>query len=1746
MFETEGFGELIPVYAGKSFSLFRGIRNTGAADPVLIKTFSTASPNRYEYGFLWQDYELSSGIHSEVLLAPIGIHQPGNRLFTIWQDVPGIPLIKFIDQYQTLFSDYGYALRIFTALAQALEALHKKKLILRSLHPAHILINPALLNVHFTGLGYATFTSSTMQEPDVEWYETDDLIRYISPEQTGRMNAAVDQRANIYSLGVIFFECLARRLPFEHTDLLGLIHNHIAQAPPDLRTLRPEIPPALAAIVHKMLAKNAADRYQSIRGLIGDLKKCGQTIDGSATALFPLGQDDVSDIFTFPEKSYGRERELQKIVRVLEQPNRQHFEAVFVSGESGIGKSTLVQEARTRLNSQDFYFFAGTCKAFSNNIPYAGITEAIRGAVEQILALPEAQTNHWKQLILKALGGQGKLMTNIIPELEMLIGRQPDLPEETTPEAAENRLKNTFLQLIDALAQTDKKIALFLNDLHLAEAASIDLLHSLVNNRNQYKLLLIGTFVDNDNADLQRLLQAAREVAGAQVIALKPLSKADIRSLVAAALKTGDNLAPGIIDVLHEKTKGIPIFLREFLRRANQDGALFFDYDHNAWRWNLSQIARLPISDNVAGLIQSQVRKLPEKTIALLQSAACIGTRFDFDTLTALLLQTPESTALDLSEALQAGFVSLYKDSIALQRFTPPADLTETIQWYTFTHDRLQQAVYNMSAEPWRAQQHYRIGRHLMQRHGTDDAWLYEIANQWSDGFTHLGGSDIPAAIAVFIAAGKKAKLAVSNGLAFKYFDLARQLLGPLSWKEQYRDTFDLYAALIESAFLAGNAETGEQYFTEAASNAQDKLDRARLHVIKLDVYVYLNNLDASFREGLAALKLLGRGLPKKPSQLYVLQEIVKTNLLLRGKSQDDIVALPLMSDPKAKLYDFIYLRCLPYAYTTSPEQFAVISMRQLRNSIRHGLGLHSYSGFGVHGGILALGFGQYARGFAYNELAVRVAHKIGAPAAIGGAYFAMGMNGFYTNPLQRCIGWFETAFDHLRLAGEVVSTNAAAYTIISYSIYAGKPLPELKNRLETYLAQARINKQVHGIEILSWQQIYINLLLNPGTTAETLPDPHRLLRDNYTSFTDFYQGMYYIQWMKLYYWFGRPDTALEMAGFVEKLEKKVLFNLLHADYYYYRALAMARLYETATPGDQQQYRRFIHQAGKLFAKRERFSPENFRHKHRIIEGLKSLVKNRNGEALRIFETEAETLSVSAFFHDAGIVGQLAVHCALRMGEIRVSVAYFEKSRLAFEAWGANALSNQLALQYREVISAFRQVKLEFTGTAATAGSVDFKSVLKASQLLSGEIELPKLLNNLVRLAMENAGAQRGFLLTEQNGQWRIAAEGALGPENIQTLPDSPLSEGNLASSIVLYVARTRKLLTLDDATRDERFATDPYIVRNKPKSVICRPILRQGNLAGILYLENNLAYNAFTPDRQEALELLSTQAAISMQNALLYDHVTALNRAYERFVPKEFLNFLEKNSIVEVALGDHVQREMTVMFVDIRKFTNLSEQLSPRDNFRFINDYLGVMEPCIIRHGGFIDKYIGDAIMALFPGSADDAMQAALDMLAQLDLFNRIQQQDIRVGIGLNTGSLILGTVGSAQRMDGTVISDAVNLTARVENLTKRYGVHFLVTGNTYAKLADPARYPLRRIDYTTVEGKTEPVTLYEVCAGSPVKQDALKWRDAQSFGQAIDLFHAQQFAEAEAIFDRIVQSNAADRPAQIWLERCRERLAG
>ena len=1730
------------LFAGKTFSWFRGTHRTdGKAQ--LFKTFSSDYPKSEDFLFFERDFAISEHLISDFALHSEGMLQAEKRTYIQYPDFSGLPLLHYLRTQNRLYLDPQGAIRVFAAMVEAVGNLHKNKLVHRGLNPSAILFDPESGEIRITGFGFSTFNDAEKLEINIDLYDVENALAYIAPEQTGRLRAEVDQRSDYYALGIVFYECLSRQLPFPYSDSISLIYSHIAQEAPSVRTLNPAVPAALAAIVHKMMAKNGRDRYQSARGILADLQKCSDLLGlGDEERMFPLGGGDISDSLYLPEHSFGRENELDQIVDILENPSPDRFSAIWISGPSGMGKTTLMQAVKARLAGRsDIYFISGTYKNYSRNVPFAGISEALARLAEQFLSAPTEILHQKRQKLQAALGNQGKLATDLIPELELLLGVQQPIDSDITPDEAENRLKTALLNLITAMQDEGRRMVLFLDDIHLADEPSLAFLKTLSQHNFNRSLVLIGASVATfqaEDAQLAALQEVFQQNANTFIIDLKPLSVENLQQLIAQILPGAQASVQDVVRQLHAKTNGIPIFIIEFLHLAHKQGVLFFDDSNNSWCWQEQGLEHLPLSDNVADLMLGKVQELPVETLELLKLAACIGPRFSLDHLSVLAQKTEDACWLALTEALLHAFV------IVDRPLNFGADEPETLavnalgnqkKLLAFSHDRIQQALYSLIPEAEKSQIHHQIASHQLQSLAQKDIDrnLFDIAQHLHNGLAILA-KDAPneKAVQVFAAAASRAKLNSSYGLAYTYFSDAAYLYLP-EWQATTAPWyFDVSLEHLECAFLAGKSEAGEILYQQLLAKAAGSIERARILQVKAMSQLHLSNNSETYRICREALGLFGIRLPEKPSQMHLLPEIIQTRMALGNKTSDDILALPLLKNPKAQIIEALYFRCLPYALSTSKELYAIISLRMFRNTLKYGHGVFSFSGFNIYGQILALGFGQFNKGFEFTRLGLLSAQKVGNNVSVGGAKFGLAICGVHTQDLITCIGIFEEAHENLNVSGNIYYASTATSSITLFCLLNGLPIAQLREKALRFQRFAYNANQPDTTQFQQGCVLFMDLLLGtlPATELKIV-DPYQV----YPNFSDIHAGWFYTLQMQLAFYLNQPELGIEISKNAEPDIQALFFDIMFPEFYFFRALLFERLYKQSSASKQRYYLREIRKSVAMFRKRAQFSAKNYLHKYHILNGVYLELTGKPQKALLEFEQAIVWSSKEQYLQYEAIAHQYAAQHS-------DAAFHLLQAYKKFEIWGAKAVCMQLLQAHPEALQGVTKKSAEHASISGS-NSIDFKSVLKASQILSKEIELSKVLSSLIRITIENAGAQRGYLLVaDGQGNWKVRASGTQEQREVHTQSGAPVSDqdAELALAVVNYVSRTHKAVVLEEALNDQRFALDPYVIAQRPKSIACYPILNQGQLIAILYLENNLTAGAFTPERAEVLGLLSSQAGISLQNALLFDQLNALNRAYERFVPKEFLKYLNKSQITEVKLGDHVQQEMTVMFADIRRFTILSEQLSPRENFQFINHYLGIMEPVIRKYHGFVDKYIGDAIMALFPTSAEDAVKAALEMMDKLETFNQEQQHQVHIGIGLNTGKLILGTVGGQDRMESTVISDAVNIASRIESLTKTYGVNILIGENTFLQLPNPQQFPIRLLDQVVPDGKSESIAIYEVIAGELPTVRALKMELRSTFEAALIALKMQKLDEAHALFQQIVQENPDDLPARLLLGRC------
>jgi len=1775
MLSVDGYQDLDLLHSGFNSQVYRACRCSDHKS-VVLKILRRQYPSPEEVARFRLEYDLTRRLNTPGIIQAYDLTDHQNTLMLVLEDYGGQSLQTLAQTESLAIADI---LKIGVQVAQALEEIHRQGIIHKDINPANILLNPETGQVKVIDFGIATqLLQEKTRLDDLENLEG--TPAYLSPEQTGRMNRSLDYRSDFYSLGATLYDLLTGQPPFVSADLSELIHSHIARQPLPPEQVNPAVPALVSEIIMRLLAKNAEARYQSAYGLAHDLQRCldAWTAQGKI-APFTLGTVDRSDRFQIPQKLYGREAEVEALLNAFERiaPAGTPAELVLVSGYSGIGKSALVQEIHKPITAQRGYYISGKYDQFQRNLPYSALIQAFTTLVRQLLTRSTREIELWRDRLNAALTPNAAVLIDVIPDLELILGAHPAAPK-LTADAAQNRFNLVFEQFIRVFSQPQHPLVLFLDDLQWADSASLQLIQVLMRADAQQSLLLVGAYRDNE-VDATHPLQALitdlhRAEVAIHDLHLTPLRFEHICELLNDAfpnVPTTDCQA--LATLLQAKTNGNPFFMGEFLKSLYSDGLVYFD-PAQGWRWSLDQIEAAQMTDNVVELMAGKLQKLSAATQQALQVGACIGNTFTLQLVAAVRRESPQVTAQALWTAAQLGLILPLDDNYKLWQVTDADADTDTSPIaldaevsYRFLHDRVQQAAYSLISASEISALHLQIGRTWQQRLTPEQAQehLFDLVNQFNLGVELVTALDERQALAELnLAAGQKAIAAAAYSPAFSYLQTGLRCLSPDCWQTQYDLTLLLHQAAAEAAFLSGDFEAMDRLVTTVVSQAHDVLDCVAVYTVQIQALMARHELAEAAHLGLRVLQQLGVHLPPCPNQLQILLGLGRAKLALWGKSTEHLAEQPEMSDPYAIAATRVLASIASATYLAVPTLFPLTVFKQVELSARYGnLPLSAFS-YAMYGLILCGVVGDLQGGYGFGELALSLLQRFGGRALPPRTLFVV--NSFvrhWRDPLPETLPDLQRGFQAGYETGDTEYAGFCAQLSVMHGLFAGEPLPELADRAHTFAAAIlKFKKQPIYELIQQSRQVMANLrgendnptrIVGEIYNAEaTLP---KQIEENYRT-AIFY---FYNYTLVLHYWFGDYKAAVAAADQCKQYLEAVVALYIIGWFTFYDALARLALADTAIGAQRRRLLRTAHQARRKLKTWAASAPANYSHKLALVDAEFHRQRQRPEAASRAYDRAIALALENHCPPEAALANERAALFYLAQNRNKVATPYFQEARYLYSQWGAIAKVHALEAQFPQfaqidqVSSSSGNVYSTLGNTVTTGGqsndSLDWVTAMRASQALSEEIQLDKLLTTLMRLLIENAGAQRGLLLLETDGHFRIEAQGNVDQADVEVTESIAVDDTDVLSvGIVNYVARTQDSVVLNDATQTGDFTQDDYVQRHQPRSLLCAPLMNQGKLAGIVYLENNLTTGAFTPKRLELLNLISTQAAISIENARLYTDLATLNRAYERFVPGQFLQLLGKDSITEVKLGDSVRQEMSILFSDIRDFTTLSEKLSPEDNFGLINAFLSRMDRVIAEHNGFIDKYVGDAIMALFSGSADEAVQGGIAMLEQLRTYN-VQRshngyQPLRIGIGINTGSLMLGTVGGQNRMDGTVISDAVNLASRIEGLTKVYDVPLLIGEGTFFNLAEYDRYDFRIVDKTKVKGKSVAVTVYEVFnADEPVLREG-KLQTRSRFEAGLLLYNNQKFGEACHCFQECLTYNPDDSVARIYVQRCQSQL--
>jgi predicted ATPase/signal transduction histidine kinase len=1445
-------------------TLYRGFGQ--GLPPILLvaaENGSLACLNRLEH-----EYALRDDLDAAWAAHPIEISRHHNRLALLLEDPGGMVLDRLLSRPLGITE----FLRIGISLAWALRQVHARGLVHKDIKPANILVDGASSGVWLTGFGIASRLPRERPNPTPP-DEIAGTLAYMAPEQTGRMNRSIDARSDLYSLGITFYEMLTGTLPFTAADPMEWVHCHIARrpVPPDERI--GETPEALSIIAMKLLAKTAEERYQTAAGVEADLRRCLADWESHGRIdPFPLGAHDASDRLLIPEQLYGREREIETLLACFERVVAHGTpELVLVSGYSGIGKSSVVHELHKVLVQPRGLYASGKFDQYKRDIPYVTLAQAFQSLVRSLLSQGEAELGRWRDSFTEALGLNGQLIVNLVPELELIVGRQPTVPD-LPPQEAKNRFQMVFRRFLGVFARKEHPLALFLDDLQWLDSATLDLLEHLVTHSEVRHLLLVGAYRDNEvspSHPLMRTLEAIRNTdARVHEIVLAPLELGDVGRLIADALHCTPERAQTLAELVEEKTSGNPFFAIQFLIAVADEGLLAFDSVAAVWAWDIDRIHAKNYTDNVVDLMVQKLKRMSITAQDAMKHLACLGNMAEIGTLSMVYQQTAETMHAALWEAVRAGLIVRQGNS------------------YKFLHDRIQQAAYSLFPEERRAAVHLRIARVLLANLTAEglDEHLFDVATQFNRGASLIADPDEKAQVAaLMLRAGRKAKASTAYVSARVYFALGITLLDESDWGNQYELTFRLWLERAECEFLSGDFEKAEQLLAELVQHAASNVDQAAVYQVKVLLHTVKSENPQAVASALTCLRLFGIDLPAHPTQEQVQAEYEAVWRNMAGRPIESLIDLPLMTDPELQAAMRLLSALFDAAYYTDFHLLCLHLCRVVNISLQHGMTGASAHACGWLGAILGPVFRRYWDGYAFAKLACDLVERYSLVAYRAKTYLAMEVTVLWTQPISIALRSVEAALRASTETGELTVGCYSCNHMLIDLLLRGDPLEEVWRESEHGLESVRMAGFRDVADLIVSQQRLIAAMQGRTATLSTFSDAKfdeaafeaQLTDDRMSSLVCGY-------WIiKLQARFLAGDY-LEALAASEKVKPLLWAFAGHVPwclgYFYYTALTVAALYQNASADEQAGWRDLL--AAHLEQLREWAEnyPPTFGDKHSLVSAEIARLEGRDVDAMRLYEQAIRSARDNGFVQNEGLAHEVAAAFYAARGVDSIAYTCLRNARDCYLRWGALGKVRQLDERH----PGLREESGPSAPSATVSGPVeqlDVGTVVKASQAVSSEIELGKLIETLMRISIEHAGAERGLLILFTGNEPRIAAEATTGRGNIEmTLRNSAVTPTELIESVLHTAVRTRDSVILDDASARPPFSADAYVRQKRARSVLCLPLVKQAKLVGALYLENKLTPRVFTSAKLAVLKLLASQAAISLENVRLYDELRMEN----------------------------------------------------------------------------------------------------------------------------------------------------------------------------------------------------------------------------------------------------------------------------
>lgn len=1647
----------------------RGKRNHDGL-PVLLKIIPVEFQDPATFRRFERELDISSKGTFPGVIKMLEVVDSSQGLALVMEDFQGVPLSEALaDKERSINTNLTYCLE----LAHIIKGLHQYKVIHKNINPDNFLIHAETSEIKLFDLSISILLSQERAEL-FDYKEIVGNLQFISPEQTGRINKLLDYRTDFYSLGILFYWIFTGKLPFETADPIELIHAHIAKLPEHPSRIDAKIPKAIGDIILKLLQKSSDHRYHSADGLIADLENCLFLLnEKGGISDFELGQHDQSDILYIPQKLYGRDKEVEELVSEFQNICRGETSFFLISGYSGIGKSSLVHEISQTIISAGGFYVEGKFDQFQRNIPYSAGISAFRGLMKRLLAESDKKVEDWKEKILKVLGSNVQLVIEIIPELELIVGKQAQVLE-LPPQEAINRANLAFVSFIQLFAKKEHPLVIFLDDLQWADLPTLDLIYNMLTDQETSYFMLIGTYRGNEvdlTHPLHHLIHNLKsDYTNLREITLSQLTSEDLILLLGDTFHQAPAKCASLAQLLIKKTGGNPFFTSEFLKSLYDEKMIHYDYNRKEWKWEIDKIMQHDITDNVVDLMIAKIKKLDPNAQKLCVLASCIGNFFDLQVLSAIYGKSWNETSLDLWPVLEEDLILSVNGAWMSKEAIPGTDIPK----FKFLHDRVQQAAYAMVDEPDKKAIHLQIGRMMLDNLSEDKISenIFDLANNLNIGASLVQTFTEKIKIAELnLLAGRKAKSSAAYNPANNFYSRGLHILPGEAWQKNYALTLALHNEGGETAYLSGDFAAMERITAAIFANAQNRSDLVNAYIIKIKAYVSLTKNEEAFNIGIECLKKLGLKFPSKPNQLHIIYNLLATKFALRNKSTQILSALPVMTQEKESAIMEVLSEIAQPSYFAKKNYFPLIVFKQINLSIRYGNHQHTAFAYATYGIVMCGSTFEFEEGLKFGELAVSLNEKFKTNVLFAKIHFING--NFIRNwkyPFHENLPEILLSYHKGIENGDFLFASYAAFNYCVIKFFMDLPLDQLRQEMEGYASGLNRIKQNLGLRWLNTFRQTVHILQNNQPETQLL-GPYYAETDRLQQEESFdYTGLcvYAINKMLLNFLFDNPKEVLAHAekGF------KVLDNVLAWPHIPFMqtlyAISTLKIAEKET-GLKRQL--MILRAKNYLAKIEKAaksSPENYNTKMYLVKAELNRIKGNKEKAAALFDQAIHAGRESKLMLEEAIANESAGKFQISSLDQAAGMKYLLEARRLYLKWGAMAKVEDMDKTYPLLQKPEYQDPSSKAGDwkfldAQSSTKLDLTSLMKASLAISGEILLEQLIKKLMGVVIENAGAQNGYLVIPKVNRWMIEGMGSMkGEYEYQNLQVPLESNKYLPESVIKYVIRTKENLVIEDIRLDLRFANDQILDEQKTISALCLPILNQGKLSAVIYLDNTLHSGVFTVERVEFLKLLSGQIAVSLENAMFYHDLEEKVKERTEELEKQkneleqekiksdllLLNILPKETADELkSTGSTLPKyhpNISVMFTDFVNFTSISEKLDAVELVNEINHYYSKFDDIISNHHIEKIKTIGDSYMCAAgipvenPSHALDAVYAALEICEFVN-HEKVKRQndgkpffDIRIGI--HSGPVVSGVVGT-KKFVYDIWGNTVNLASRMES---------------------------------------------------------------------------------------------------------------